>query len=131
MKNKYVRWLYEELPVLVNRGVLSAESVEKIHGYYGTVGRHDGRRLMMRLFGVLGAALIGSGIILLLAHNWEELSRPVRAAVSVIPLVVSQALAGWVLLKRRESAAWRCSRRSSSCGSSTASGILSLTALPL
>jgi uncharacterized membrane protein len=72
MKNKYVRWLYEELPVLVNRGVLSAESAEKIHGYYGTIGRHDGRRLMMRLFGILGAGLIGSGIIVLLAHNWEE-----------------------------------------------------------
>jgi len=59
------------------------------------------------LFSILGAALIGSGIILLLAHNWEEFGRPVRAVLSFLPLVAAQVLAGFVLLKRRESTGWR------------------------
>ena len=44
-------------------------------------------------FGILGAVLIGGGIILLLAHNWEQLGRPARVAVAFAPLVLSQALA--------------------------------------
>lgn len=54
----------------------------------------------MVLFGILGAVLIGGGIILLLAHNWEQLGRPARVAVAFAPLVLSQALA---------LPAWRCS----------------------
>ena len=61
----------------------------------------------MVLFSILGAALVGSGIILLLAHNWDQLSRVVRTVISFTPLVCAQALAAWVLWKRRDSAAWR------------------------
>jgi uncharacterized membrane protein len=39
------------------------------------------------LFSILGAALMGSGIILLLAHNWDQLSRVMRTVISFAPLV--------------------------------------------
>ena len=56
---------------------------------------------------VFGALLIGGGVILLLAHNWEFLSRGARATIAIAPLVVTQFLAGWVLLRREASTAWR------------------------
>jgi uncharacterized membrane protein len=59
------------------------------------------------LFSILGAVLIGGGIILLLAHNWEELSRPMRAAISIAPLAVAAVFGAWLLWTERDSTAWR------------------------
>ena len=85
MNTKHVQWLHEELPALVREGVLPEETAEKLRQHYGPMIKADGRRLMVVLFGILGAVLIGGGIILLLAHNWEELTRPLRAAISFAP----------------------------------------------
>jgi len=105
MNRKHVAWLYEQLPDWVERGIVSAESAEKVRQRYGEAER-GGRHWAVLVFGILGGALIGAGIILLLAHNWEDLTRPVRAVLSFAPLVLAQALAGYVIWKRRESAAW-------------------------
>jgi uncharacterized membrane protein len=73
---------------------------------HGPVDRSDGRRLMVVFFGILGAVLIGGGIILLLAHNWEQLTRPMRAVISFLPLLTGLGLAGWVLMGKSDSTAW-------------------------
>jgi hypothetical protein len=106
MSKKHVQWLYEELPGLVGDGILTTDSAEKLRRHYGEV-ETGGRRWAMIVFSVLGGALIGAGIILLLAHNWEELSRPVRAVISFLPLLIAQALAVAVLAKWPGSAAGR------------------------
>jgi uncharacterized membrane protein len=105
--SKHLQWLYGELPALMNAGVVSAETAEKLRAYYGEIKTGNKSRIALIIFGVLGALLIGSGIILLLAHNWEELSRAVRTALSLTPLLIGQLLAGWTILKKRESVAWR------------------------
>jgi uncharacterized membrane protein len=105
MSKKNVQWLYEQLPDLVGRGIVNAETAERLRQHYGKVDG-GGRKVAVIVFGILGGALIGGGIILLLAHNWEELSRPVRAAISFLPLLLAQALAGYVVWKRRSSTAW-------------------------
>lgn len=107
MNIKHVQWLYDELPGLAQQGVVSAEIAEKLRQHYGPAPKADARRLTITLFGILGAVLIGGGIILLLAHNWEELTRPVRAAISFVPLLAGLGLAGWVLLEKSQSTAWR------------------------
>ena len=73
-------------------GVVSAEAADKLRQHYGPLGKTDGRRIALVLFGLLGAVLIGGGIILLIAYNWSELTRPVRAAISFAPLVLAQVL---------------------------------------
>jgi uncharacterized membrane protein len=107
MNQRHVEWLYEELPDLVGKGVLPAESAEKVRQHYGELETGGGFRWAIVLFSILGGALIGAGIILLLAHNWDELSRPVRAVISFLPLLTALALAWFVLWKRPESTAWR------------------------
>lgn len=108
MRNrKHLQWLYRELPALMNADVISAETAEKLRAYYGEIKEDNKSRTALIIFGVLGALLTGSGIILLLAHNWEELSRAVRTAVSLTPLLIGQLLAGWTILRKRESIAWR------------------------
>ncbi len=103
---KYVAWLYGQLPVLEREGALDAGAAARLRAHYGEVAEGGASRAII-LFGVLGAALIGGGIILLLAHNWDELGRPIRAALSFAPVLVAQGLAGWALTRRPESRAWR------------------------
>jgi uncharacterized membrane protein len=103
---KHVAWLYGQVPTLVAEGVLPAEAAEKIRRRYGELPAGGGRQWAILIFGVLGAALIGAGAILLVAHNWDDLSRDVRTALAFAPLVMAIALGGWVLARRRASAPW-------------------------
>jgi len=107
MNKKGVRWLYGELPQLVGQGVLTSDAAERLRGHYGEAEPLRPARLAVVVFGVFGALLIGAGIILMLAHNWEELSRPVRAALSFLPLVLAQGIGAWTLARRPQSLAWR------------------------
>jgi uncharacterized membrane protein len=43
----------------------------------------------------------------LFAHNWQDLSRPVRTVLAFLPLLVGQLLTGWAMQFRAASAAWR------------------------
>ncbi len=103
---KHVAWLYEQLPGLVSDGTLTTEAAQRLRQRYGAA--EGGRGLQAAtLFGVLGAVLVGGGIILLLAHNWDEFSRATRAALSFAPLVLAQALAGFAIWRRPDSLPWR------------------------
>lgn len=107
MNTRNVQWLYGELPDLVAAGVLSQESAERIRSHYGPVKSISAARAAILLFSILGGLLIGAGVILLLAYNWSDLGRPIRAVLSFVPLATGQMLVGWTLWRRTESAAWR------------------------
>jgi len=102
-----IRWLLAELPELVTSGVLSAEAAEALRQHYAATDSGEPRRIGFVLSAILGSLLIGAGIILLVAHNWDFLSRPVDRKSTRTPLFLSQALAIFVLLRRNESAPWR------------------------
>jgi uncharacterized membrane protein len=100
MNKKAVQWLYGELPELVAKGILSEPAAQNLRNHYGEARGLDRKWFIVLVCSVMGALLIGLGIILLLAHNWEELSRPVRAVLSLLPLLIAQALAFWVVKNR-------------------------------
>jgi hypothetical protein len=107
MSRKHVQWLLDELPRLVGAGVVPEDVADRLRRHYADRDEAFGRRWAVLLFGILGGTLIGGGVILLLAHNWDELSRPVRAALSFMPLLAGQALAAFVLIRKADSTAWR------------------------
>ncbi|TBR19635.1 DUF2157 domain-containing protein [bacterium] len=107
MNKKALQWLYQELPDLVNKGVVSSETAKKIKEHYGQVKVQDKRWMFLIICGVIGALLIGLGIIMLIAHNWDMLSRATRAFLSILPLVAGQLLAIWVMLKKPNSDAFK------------------------
>ena len=55
----------------------------------------------------LGAALVGAGIILIIAHNWDDLSRGTRTVIAFLPLLIAQVFVAFVLVRRNESRPWR------------------------
>lgn len=107
MNKKALQWLYQELPELVARGILTQEAADKIRQYYGEIKSVSKMAVTLIICGTIGALLIGLGIILLLAHNWEQFSRLTRAILSFVPLVIGQGLALWVLWKRPQSSAFK------------------------
>lgn len=106
MNKRFIRWLYRELPELVSRGVVSGDVAERLREHYGDVKGQSGHRIALTVCSILGSLLIGAGIILLLAHNWEDLSRAVRTILALTPLIVSQAIAIRGVRQGKSSAAW-------------------------
>ena len=107
MRQLSIKWLLSELPKLEAEGLIDGPAAERLRAHYAEQAFGLGHRLVVVIFAVFGALLIGGGIILLLAHNWEAFGRGTRAAIALTPLVVTQALTGWIVLKRFESTAWR------------------------
>jgi uncharacterized membrane protein len=100
-----IRWLRSQLPELVASGVISSENARAIDGYY----EHDQPRVNFAfvVLAALGSALVAAGIILLIAHNWDGLSRATRTGVAFLPLLIAQALVVFTLMRRNESRPWR------------------------
>ena len=106
VNQRAVRWLRAELPALVASGIISAENAQAIERYYEA--RSTGSpKIGFVLLAAVGSILVAAGIVLLIAHNWDEFSRPVRSVIAFLPLLAAQALSVFVLLRRNESKAWR------------------------
>jgi uncharacterized membrane protein len=94
------------LPELIEAGIISEAISESIKTFYDQKKNQSQNRLFVA-FGILGGVLVGLGIILIIAHNWDILQRPVKIALAFLPLLVAQALGFFVIFKKAESTAWR------------------------
>jgi uncharacterized membrane protein len=95
---KHLQWLEKELPILETEGVVSPGTASGIKTYY-TEKTASGLHWATIAFAILGSLLIGSGIILLFAHNWDELTRPTRAVLSFLPVIIGSILSIIALIK--------------------------------
>jgi uncharacterized membrane protein len=100
-----VRWLRGQLPELVAAGAISSQNAAAIDRHYGPAESRTNFGFV--ILATVGAALVGAGIILLIAHNWDDLNRATRTVIAFIPLLLAQALVVFVLMRRDESRAWR------------------------
>ena len=98
--------ILKALPELVEAGILSKEKANEIKQYYQKKAGSSVSRLII-VFGILGAMLVGLGIILIIAHNWDLLSRSTKTFFAFLPLVAGQLICAFVILRKLESVAWR------------------------
>src|SRR5437773_6949817 len=100
-----IRWLQSQLPELIASGVITSDAARAIDRHY----QQDQPRsnFAFALLAALGSALVAAGIILLIAHNWDELSRATRTAIAFLPLLIAEALVVFTLMRRNESRPWR------------------------
>ncbi|MBC8015106.1 MAG: DUF2157 domain-containing protein [Sporomusaceae bacterium] len=106
MNRKAVEWLYEQVPEWVEKGIIPEASAALIRNHYGPADKKTGGKTVLTMFGIIGAILIGLGMILILAHNWDELSRMTRMFIAMGMLVTAQIVAGFSLWWKRDSTAW-------------------------
>ncbi len=98
--------IIKDISELVKADVISQETADKIRNYYQNKKGQSGNRLFTA-FGILGAVLVGLGIILIVAHNWDELSRITKTFLAFLPLLVGHAFCGFVLIKKQDNTPWR------------------------
>ena len=98
--------ILKDLSELIKAEVITQETADRIRDYYKNKSGSSTNKLFI-VFGILGAILVGLGIILIIAHNWDELSRSIKTFFAFLPLLVGQILCGSVLLKKQDSIAWR------------------------
>jgi len=98
--------IQKALPELVETGILSKEDANRIRSYYDARPGENSQRLFA-IFGVIGALLAGLGLILLIAHNWETLSKPLKLTFAFLPLLIGQGVGLFAIWKRSMSLTWR------------------------
>lgn len=96
----------KDLAELVEAAVINQETADRINFYYQSKSNSSTSRLFI-VFAIFGALLTGLGLILIIAHNWDELSRATKTVTSFMPLITGQLLCGYVLMKKQNNIAWR------------------------
>ena len=97
--------LQKQIFDLVDAGVITPETAKAIEGYYRAKEGSSNRLLI--IFGILGAILVGLGIILIIAHNWDEFSIGLKTGIGLLPLLIGQAVCGYALFFRSDQTALR------------------------
>lgn len=100
-------WLKQELPKLVEEGLLRAEQAEQIEAYYEQQESESAFSLGFVLLGVTAALLVGSGIILVVATNWSDMGQSLRTLVSLTPLLGGLLVYGYAFLRQSRHLFWR------------------------
>jgi uncharacterized membrane protein len=98
VSSKNILWLKTELSLLEAENIISPETGERIRSYYSGKTA-SGIHWAVIAFAIFGSLLISSGIILLFAHNWDELSHSTRAALSFSPLLIGSILSAAALAR--------------------------------
>lgn len=98
--------ILKDLSELVGAGVITEDTAQRITGYYQQKRIVSPNRQLL-IFGILGALLIGIGVLFIVANQWDELSRPVKITCAFLLLIVPQLLGGWVMVKKTDKIIWR------------------------
>jgi uncharacterized membrane protein len=101
MHSKFI----EELPELIRNNIITEETAKKITAYYESNKKQSPNKLLT-VFGILGSILVGLGLILILAHNWDNFSKVIKTTFAFLPLIIGQCIVGYTILKKK-SGVWR------------------------
>nr|WP_322624953.1 DUF2157 domain-containing protein [uncultured Flavobacterium sp.] len=90
----------KDLDELLHANVITSETVRDIEQYYLSKKQQSVNPLLA-IFGALGGILVGLGIILIFAHNWDNFSRHIKTLLAFTPLLLSQLFTAYCILKNK------------------------------
>lgn len=98
--------ILRDLPELVSANIITDETAQKILDYYqGKRTTSPNRQLL--IFGILGALLVGIGLLFIIANQWDDLSLVTKTACAFLLLLVPQALVIHVIARKQDKIVWR------------------------
>lgn len=100
--NKHVRWLHEQLPAWVTQGAISPAQADAIRRLYPEP--KAALPWAVLIFSGIGAVVIGLGVILLLAYNWQAIPKFGKLGIIFGALLAAHTGA----LRFLKAADWRC-----------------------
>ena len=92
--------IVKELDELVKQQIIDQATAQRIKEYAENKKTDFTYHRLLAVFGTLGALLVGLGIIILLAHNWDFIPRWLKTFISFIPLLLGQLACGYLLFKK-------------------------------
>lgn len=95
-----------DLDDLIEAGIINEDLATKIVDYQAKQEDDQPNRLGI-ILSVIGATLVGLGIMLIVAHNWDNLSRPTKTFLAFLPMIIGQIACAYAFFKRKDSASWR------------------------
>lgn len=98
--------LVNQINELQEAGVITPETALDISNFYDLKNGESSNRQMV-VFSVIGSLLLGLGLILLFAHNWDMMGKVTKTIVAISPLIITQVIGGFVILKKRSSLGWK------------------------
>jgi len=109
MSNKHIKWLSTQLAELTRQDVISPEAALKLRQHYemDSLETQKSMSLFTVILATIGGLLVGGGIILIFAYNWDNIDRPMRTVLAFTPLLVSQVLCVMALYPNKRGPAWR------------------------
>ena len=96
----------KEINELVKNGIIDWETGNKIEQYYKDTKEDNSSKILL-FFSIIGAILVGLGIILIIGHNWDQLSISLKTVLAFVPLILSQCLCIFVKSKKNGSLSWQ------------------------
>ena len=119
MNKNFTNWLFGELPVLVEKNILSEEYAQKVKLYYENQIiveeskqkiweekiREEHKVLVSKripvVLGILSALLIAGGIISLIAYNWAAISRLSKSVTAIAMLILTQSFGVYLKISKK------------------------------
>ena len=98
--------LLKDLSELVGANVISGDTAQQISDYYKNKQEKSPNRQLL-ILGILGAALIGIGVMFIIANQWDDLPLKVKTTIAFLLLIVPQLLGAFVILKKEAKIVWR------------------------
>lgn len=95
----------KELQELIDAGIISQETADQITQFYRNKKSKEPNRLIA-VFGIVGAILVGMGIILIVAHNWDNFNRFTKSFLAFLPLIAGQIFATYAMIKKKDEKVW-------------------------
>jgi uncharacterized membrane protein len=96
-----------ELGELESAGVIDAETAKRIADFYAGKNKSSSDGRINLVFAILGTILVSLGIILVVAHNWDQLPRFIKISFAFLPVLIGQGLCVLALKKYPAKKVWR------------------------
>ena len=90
------------LPELIENNIITREIAQDIVQYFDNKKKLTGNKLIM-MFALIGGLLVGLGIILLIAHNWEYLPKYTKLFFAFLPLLITQGIGLYAIMRKEPS----------------------------
>jgi len=100
-------WLKDEAQQWVAKGIIDEDQAASILSQYPKKSEKPDYNLAFIIFGSVAVLLVGSGITLIFAYQWESLNQTWKTVLAILPVLLGLALFVYVWMKKREELVWR------------------------
>lgn len=104
--SKHLAWLKKEIPTWLENRLIDPQSADQILAHYRDFQEKPPSHLLARALATIGSLLIGLGVILVFAYNWQDIPQLGKLLLAFLPLTIASALAIFTLARRRDSSTW-------------------------